>query len=45
MIFRNHIYDQETFLIIINVENSNAAQYLSGNRHTFYDSQMTRKFE
>ncbi len=34
MIFRNHnnilIYDQVTFLIIINVENSRAAQYFCG---------------
>ncbi len=40
MIFRNHnnmqIYDQETFLIIINVENSCAASYFCGNRDAFY---------
>ncbi len=29
---------QETFLIIINVENSCAAEYLRGNRDTFYFS-------
>ncbi len=28
--------DQETFLIIINVENSWAASYFCGNRDTFY---------
>ncbi len=36
MIFRNHnnilIYAQDTFLIIINVEHSRAAQYFYGNR-------------
>ncbi len=40
MILRNHnnmlIYDQETFLIIINVENSHAASYFCGNRDAFY---------
>ncbi len=41
MIFRNHtnilIYDQEAFLIIINVENSRAAQYFCGNRDSFIE--------
>ncbi len=45
MIFRNHnnmlIYDQETFMIIINVENSCAAQYFCGNCDTFYFSGFT----
>ncbi len=41
MIFRNHnnmlIYDQEAFLIIINIENSRAAQYFCGNRDSFIE--------
>ncbi len=45
MIFRNHnnilIYDQETFLIIINVENSRAAQYFCGKHDDFYFSGFT----
>jgi len=35
------IYNQETSLIIINVENSRAAQYFCGNRDAFYFSGFT----
>ncbi len=48
MIFRNHnnmlIYDQETFLIIINVENCCAAQYC-GKRHKMYILGLTDEYK
>ncbi len=52
MIFRNHsnilIYDQETFLIIINVENSCTTQYFFVEtviHLIFKDPLMNRKFK
>ncbi len=49
LIFRNQynvvIYDQETFLIIINVENSCAAQYFCGNCDIYIFSESQKKFK